>query len=1154
MKSQNELTIAKSNTPKAVELPPFGFAYVWVYKSACAEPVRVTSPAGHTTWSAAAEADVDFPERCVFLLEGRDVGKDYVLRSGDVVFCRVLPALAVAAAVISTVAIVGGIIAGVALKKYTEDKIAKALKDATAVSASVDSTTSEEYPWLSGSANQVATGRTFPFIVGKTYFSPYKLCAAHLTFTDKTTTDDDGNETVHANANEFYNTVLEIGFNNVTLKELSLKNTVLADYSSTTTPQGQGSSVASTASGTLSCVESCLYYDSENQLEIRQDGDFSDLTQFNQKKIWTDVGSELPHDYEDDTVDDDGDGLEDNDSEDDSSTWISGITCELPSGTAAVEAWIELPTCYSYDSDGEKADAEVWFDAWWTNDGGATWTEFNYDTYGWIGTQEVEVTETSETYETTYTATATYYQSTDSYNFRNKTYVSVSESGLKKWLVNNYGEGAVLVDYEQGDTESEISGTVSDGNSIKYLTTYYTVYYYIETTSTVTENANLISANTTAVQRFMFYQEFTYSQGYGKDIIVRLRRTSQKYETDASSAYFLGVNTIHYDAEIVAKSYATNASDFNLTGDLTYTDSDGESVTESAICRPLQLRFADKCTRLGIVLKATDNTSGNLDYFNVIVQGVARTWDGSAWSSSKSETSNLAAWVLEILTTSHHLPSQYSDDELDLDTFGAWYEWCEQEGFCADGVISEDDKKGDILDTLLSNGFASLYVDEFTGLLAVAFDGLMLDDDGETYVSKDAIAVLNSDNIISMETTREYTRRSDGMRVSYVDAGSDYATNTFILMLDGGEYDPETDTLEDLSLSYVTNFEQAFKIAWRNLKESQLAPRSVSVQVSAEGAYYPLYSVVYLQHKALDIGLGYSRIESVVWSGTGYLSRINLTSPVSVPTVGTSVKYGVLINCQSEDCRGVLALQVYAYASPCSTLYITSTTQVSKSDDLIPAEGDALSIGELTTDSDGNTSFSLVSKPMKVTGLSPNGAGYTLELKDYNEAIYNYGTMPTYYTNTSSTASGSSVSGGSGGTSTATILSALQQLQDAVVQNSEDTETSAAASEITADEVAGLVSRGVHYTEITCVSEDMQEQLYMGNIETVQKALDDVHCDAMIAAELASERADALKTGTDEFEKLICSGQVKFTGLPTKDPGEVGRLWSDGGILRISVE
>ena len=34
---------------------------------------------------------------------------------------------------------------------------------------------------------------------------------------------------------------------------------------------------------------------------------------------------------------------------------------------------------------------------------------------------------------------------------------------------------------------------------------------------------------------------------------------------------------------------------------------------------------------------------------------------------------------------------------------------------------------------------------------------------------------------------------------------------------------------------------------------------------------------------------------------------------------------------------------------------------------------------------------------------------------------------------------------------------------------------------------------------------------------------------------------------------LTAGGYIKFTGLPTTNPGDAGRLWNDGGTLKVSA-
>ena len=76
----------------------------------------------------------------------------------------------------------------------------------------------------------------------------------------------------------------------------------------------------------------------------------------------------------------------------------------------------------------------------------------------------------------------------------------------------------------------------------------------------------------------------------------------------------------------------------------------------------------------GFKLTATTNNEKKLTQINIIATSTARTWDGSAWSETKAPTRNPAAIALEIYTSDIHPASRYTDEEIDLDAFGALYE------------------------------------------------------------------------------------------------------------------------------------------------------------------------------------------------------------------------------------------------------------------------------------------------------------------------------------------------------------------------------------------------------------------------------------------------------------------------------------------------
>ena len=474
--------------------------------------------------------------------------------------------------------------------------------------------------------------------------------------------------------------------------------------------------------------------------------------------------------------------------------------------------------------------------------------------------------------------------------------------------------------------------------------------------------SNTFEYNTKQQMRYSAVQTFTAAQAYGKKISVRVRRTTPKAESNAKdTVYLLAVQTTCYDAK--------------------------KSTSSSLVAaKVLEDAERDKCTRLGIRVAANANTSENLDAFSIITRACARTWNGSAWTSARTPTSNLAAWVLEIMTSSKHVPSKYEDSELDLATFGEWYTYCQTQGFRADGVICRPTKKKSIIETLCRNGNAALVFNPMTGKIEVAIDN------GRDY----SIALLNSDTIQTISTTKEFKRKTTGKKVTYVNKDEDYDADSVIFMRDGGDYDPQTDTLTQTALEYITTYQHAYKYAWRQMAEEMSQPRVATVKVGREAAYYPIFSRVELQHKSLKIGLSHGKIIGLKWQ-SGLLKEIYIEGTVTFPA---NVACGVIINCVSDSGRGLCALKVTGTGT---TSTLTVNTTIRQSADIIPRAGDYFSFGKL--DNDGN--FTTVTNTMKITNAEETDDGYTLTLVDYNPALYTYGTLPEYKSNLTKTPDGS---------------------------------------------------------------------------------------------------------------------------------------------------
>lgn len=464
--------------------------------------------------------------------------------------------------------------------------------------------------------------------------------------------------------------------------------------------------------------------------------------------------------------------------------------------------------------------------------------------------------------------------------------------------------------------------------------------------------SNTFSRNTRQQLRYIATQDFLPAQSMGKNISVRIRRTTPKADgTAKDTVYLMAVQSVIYDAK---KS----------------------SLSGFVPAMPIEPAQRDKCTRLGIRIKSTPATDGYMESFSVVECGCARSWDGNSWSQTRGPERNLAAWVLELLTSSVHRPSQYSDSEIDMDSFGEWYEYCETNGIYADGAVTDATTKKALIETLCGNGNAVLLLNEGTGLLEVAIDS------GRDY----SVACFTPDNLLSMTAVKTVRRLTDGKRVTYVNRDAGYEADSVTFMRNGEDYDPTSDTLSSVALSYITDYTQAYRRAWRMMAEEIARPVSATVKVGQGGRFYRLFDCVNLQHDELSIGLGHATIKELSWN-EGRLSYIGLAGYVDFPSSGSC---GVIINCTSS--LGIIPLRVSGEGR---TSVLEVLDGLFDDAEKIPSPGDTLSFGLL----DNGGGFSKVTTKMLITASEPSDDGYTLTLAEYNPDVYTYGTLPEYTSN-----------------------------------------------------------------------------------------------------------------------------------------------------------
>ena len=521
--------------------------------------------------------------------------------------------------------------------------------------------------------------------------------------------------------------------------------------------------------------------------------------------------------------------------------------------------------------------------------------------------------------------------------------------------------------------------------------------------------------NSNKTVRFQTSIIFSAAQCFGKDISVRLiRETEEEEKNSQETCYLCYINCWQYDA---VKSTATNL----------------------VPATPIEDPWNERTLRIGLTVLCNDSTKDTLDEINCMAYGTARIWNGTKWTETRYPTRNPAAWILEILTTEIHPHSKYRDDEIDLESLGALYEYCENEQFFCDGIVTKDSKKSDLLNQILAECFATMYRNN-EGLWTFAIEKKQ-----ET-----PVALLNEQSIKSVAVSKTFARTSYAQKVTYTER-STWNINTLYINenneVNSAAIYRSGKTITETALNYITNAAQAMKYARRTNARKKLQPREVTVNVGHEGDYYPLYSKVLLQMRQMKIGLSGGVIHSAKVED-GKLTQLKVSDLCDF--TDNTKSYGIIIQAQNGTESRLLCLKVNGNGKT-RILDIVNPTAT----DILPEYGNIYSFGIL----DSSGEFTSVTNPMTIYNAKQNTNGWELTLKDYNEALFDYGAIPEYKTNlTSKKESNTSVPTPTYGDITAALTEAKAELTGTIDINKYTLDISPEAQSVPSSEDGKLGS------------------------------------------------------------------------------------------------
>ena len=147
---------------------------------------------------------------------------------------------------------------------------------------------------------------------------------------------------------------------------------------------------------------------------------------------------------------------------------------------------------------------------------------------------------------------------------------------------------------------------------------------------------NTFSGNTSSQLRYNAHIDFSYEaiKNITEPIQIRLSSPTNKYDGSAyDSVYVQWVQSVIYNPDASRTA--------------------GYFIPEKII----EQNERNLSTLIGLKIKATQSNQEKLSKINIVTAGIARTWDGSEWSSSKVPTRNPASWLLEVLTSPTHTAS-----------------------------------------------------------------------------------------------------------------------------------------------------------------------------------------------------------------------------------------------------------------------------------------------------------------------------------------------------------------------------------------------------------------------------------------------------------------------------------------------------------------
>lgn len=270
--------------------------------------------------------------------------------------------------------------------------------------------------------------------------------------------------------------------------------------------------------------------------------------------------------------------------------------------------------------------------------------------------------------------------------------------------------------------------------------------------------------------------------------------------------------------------------------------------------------------------------SGTIKKFNYIGEARIPVWNGSDWNTVQ-ESSNPAAIVRYLLTDNLVNPRPISPDLIDNDSLVMLYNWCEQEGYKADGIVSEATKTLDVINEILKNCQGGM-IPLLNGKHTFTVDGNQKTPKG----------MFNQHNSWDFTWSPTLGRQTEAIRASFTDSEDYTQDEVTVYWYDGAVHNEikagTTDAdylLVKKDLKYVQDRASVIKSISYELLCTQTKRNNFEFSVNLEALNMTLLDRVYVSNSANMQNESTGLIKRVL-TDNGNITGFELYSDIEIPT------------------------------------------------------------------------------------------------------------------------------------------------------------------------------------------------------------------------------------------------------------------------------